>query len=150
MIGPKIVDYRTKAQIARDENEAYEATDLRDAGRCVRCGGADPVFGMSKDHRQNRSQGGQTIPSNLQTLCGTGTTGCHGWKTSHPADATAGGYSVPGHATPSEWPGRRWVRDCAGRLVQMWVLYNDRGTYDEISDREAALRMEGAWPDGEN
>lgn len=145
MIGPKIVDERTKRQIELDEHAAYELVTLRDANVCVRCMKRDPMFGVSRDHRRNRSQGGETVPSNLQLLCGDGSSGCHHWKGSRIKDAYAEGYAVPGYADPHEWPGRRWVRD-AGRLFQVWVLYHDDGKFTEISDREAQLRMKGEWP----
>ena len=52
----------------------------RDGYACVRCGislrlGMDPY---SIHHRKQRSLGGDNSLPNLITLCGTGTTGCHG------------------------------------------------------------------------
>jgi hypothetical protein len=69
----------------------------RDGYQCVRCGefaGYQPhsihhrILGNRKDVRA----------SNLITLCGSGTTGCHGWVHAHPKEAQSGGYIVSRHA----------------------------------------------------
>lgn len=54
--------------------------DARDAGRCRRCGHAVGED-FSRHHRIPRGAGGSSRvdrPSNLVTVCGSGTTGCHG------------------------------------------------------------------------
>lgn len=128
---------------AREEHEAYELVQLRDMGRCVRCGRADPVFGMSMDHRKNRSQGGLTLASNLQTLCGSGVTECHGWKTSHPEKSTSTGFAVPGHADPLDFPAMRLI--VVRTQPVLWpVLYDNAGGFTEISRREFSERLEAA------
>lgn len=111
MIGPK----RPKPSKA-EEKRAYAAVTERDAGRCVRCGMSGLV---ERDHRQNRSQGGLTAPSNLQCLCPS----CHRWKGSHPAAAVLEGFAVPGWARPEVWPA--WRFD-----VGSWVLYLDEPDED--------------------
>jgi hypothetical protein len=77
------------------------AVDDRDGERCVRCGVSLKLVSGSRHHRQRRAVGGHT-PSNLILLCGSGTTGCHGWVHSHPDDSRADGYIVPanGRARP--------------------------------------------------
>lgn len=73
----------------------------RDEYRCVVCGiGWGPVP-FSLHHRRNRGSGGSSdpainAPSNLLTVCGTGTTGCHGWITENRnrAEAEDHGYVV--------------------------------------------------------
>lgn len=70
----------------------------RDGGRCVRCDG----LGQSIHHRFPRRMGGtKDVRSydlrNLVTLCGTGTTGCHGWVESNRALAYLGGWLVNGY-----------------------------------------------------
>jgi 5-methylcytosine-specific restriction endonuclease McrA len=55
-------------------------------------------------HRKNRSQGGEDLLSNLLLLCGSGTTGCHGWVTEHPAAAYVHGWSVRSHDDPRKIP----------------------------------------------
>lgn len=81
----------------------------RDGGRCFRCG--KPVGphwpGYSFHHRQSRSQGVNT-PDNLILLCGSGTTGCHGWVHAHPAESRedGNGWIVSKYVTAGEIPSR--------------------------------------------
>lgn len=135
MIGPKV-----EKQTAGDEKRAREVVRGRDGGRCVRCRRYGPA---NWDHRRNKSQGGLWAPSNGQLLCGSGTTGCHGWKTANPREAIAEGWAVPGWADPLVWPARRWVDSSVGTLTKVWVLYDDRGGFRRISDDEAARRLVG-------
>jgi hypothetical protein len=80
----------------------------RDWGCCVRCGlhlaGGVPY---SLHHRRDRGSGGTSRPDtnspvNLITLCGTGTTGCHGWVTENRnrLQALRNGWVVPLNGTP--------------------------------------------------
>lgn len=56
-------------------------------------------------HRRNRSQGGKDVLSNLILLCGSGTTGCHGWVTENPDWAEIRGYTIKGTKTvPADVP----------------------------------------------
>lgn len=130
---------------AAAETTAYELVTLRDLDACQRCRRNCGWGVTSRDHRKDRSVGGLTVVSNLQVLGGTGTTGCHGWKSAHPAEALAEGWSVPSWADPHAWPARRWVRssDEFGLLHLAFVLYDDEGGWVEISDEEARERMEG-------
>lgn len=73
------------------EGRCRRIVAARDDGRCQRCGLMGPV---SMHHRLNRSQRGQWSPENIVTLCGSGTTGCHGWVTENPAEAAADGWTV--------------------------------------------------------
>ncbi|WP_051701738.1 HNH endonuclease [Mycetocola saprophilus] len=127
MIGPK-----TPKPTAADDRRAYAITIKRDT-KCVRCGRR----GITLDHRQNR-QTGNTVPSNLQGLCGTGTTGCHGWKTVNPTLALAEGYAVKRWSDPAQWPGRRLI---GGQHT--WVLYDDTGDFRVLTAAEAVRKMEG-------
>jgi hypothetical protein len=141
MIIPKYDQPRkpTKAE----EKAAYETVSLRDGGVCVKCRRTDPVFGVSRDHRKERSRGGLTTPAGLQLLCGGGTTGCHGWKTQNPHAALIEGYAVPSWADAADYPARRWLPTGIGMLRRGWVLYDDEGNWIEISDLEADVRMKG-------
>lgn len=134
MIKPKyeLPPKPTKAQ----EADAYELATLRDNDTCQRCRGA--CGPSNRDHRKGRGVGGRTVVSNLQVLGGSGTTGCHGWKTTHPAAALAEGWSVPGWADPATYPAARWFRDGLG-----WCLYADDGGISRITADEARRRMEG-------
>ena len=51
---------------------------------------------------------GINLPSNLLTLCGSGTTLCHGWVTDHPGEARDAGLSVSLHADPAGVPVETW------------------------------------------
>lgn len=74
----------------------------RDMGMCVRCYAyifGDRGRGWSLHHRRPRGSGGTSLkwvnlPANLILLCGSGTTGCHGWVESHRADSRKLGFLV--------------------------------------------------------
>lgn len=71
----------------------------RDEYRCAVCGIGVLEIPFNIHHRRNRGSGGSSdpainAPSNLLTVCGTGTTGCHGWIGSSPAEALEHGYVV--------------------------------------------------------
>jgi hypothetical protein len=81
----------------------------RDEYRCVRCGCYVGFGEFSVHHRRPRGMGGtkrpeSNLPANLLTLCGTGTTGCHGWVESHRTSATADGLLISQHADPELIP----------------------------------------------
>lgn len=95
----------------------------RSEGRCERCGKA-PDWHASVHHRQPRGMGGSrqahlNRPGNLLLLCGSGTTGCHGWVESHRADAVASGYIVPRFAVPQTTP--------VLYRMSTWVILDDDG-----------------------
>lgn len=77
----------------------------RDDWRCARCGGWGP---LSTQHRVARGMGGsrqpwKNEPANLLTLCGSGTTGCHGWIERRPAWAEAHGWSARQYVGDQVW-----------------------------------------------
>jgi len=47
----------------------------RGGGVCAVCGRST---GLSLEHILSRGQGGDDVEANLEWLCGSGTTGCHG------------------------------------------------------------------------
>jgi hypothetical protein len=72
-------------------------------GCCVRCGGAlngERGWDYSIQHRRARGMGGSLLPDtnapqNGIALCGSATTGCHGWVESNPVEAReAGGWAI--------------------------------------------------------
>lgn len=114
----------------------------RDDWRCARCAGWGP---LSTQHRVARGMGGTrwpgiNLPSNLLTLCGSGTTQCHGWVEAHPTWAEAHGWSVPRwaqHAVSEVpvWTWRGWVRLHDGTdewwpAGQVELLHDHRGVPD--------------------
>jgi hypothetical protein len=101
---------------------------VRDGGRCVRCGvsvNGERGISWSLHHRRPRRAGGDrrpeaNSPANLVVLCGSGTTGCHGWVESNRAEALSAGWLLHGHEEPTEMPVRTWY----GR-----VLLSDEGRW---------------------
>lgn len=72
----------------------------RSNGCCERCGISVETIPASIHHRRPRGMGGSRDPKiNGVTagvlLCGTGTTGCHGWVESNRALAIEQGWLVP-------------------------------------------------------
>lgn len=136
MIAPK-----QPKQTPADERRARRIVIVGDGGVCVKCHRSHPVHGVNWDHRKNKGQGGLWAASNGQLLCGSGTTGCHGWKTQNPAEASAEGWAVPGWADPLTYPGRRWLPSGLGTLRLAWVLYRNDGKWEEITAENAERRI---------
>lgn len=78
----------------------------RDMLRCARCGRPLEFCGFSIHHRRLRSHpfAGLHDPSNLISLCGSGTTGCHGWVHADPQLAYEHGYLVHSWQDPRQVP----------------------------------------------
>lgn len=82
------------------------ACAFRDKWRCVRCG--KELYGIqaSLHHRRLRSHPfpGLHKTGNLIWLCGSGTTGCHGWVHAHPEESYENGWMVHGWDNPTLVP----------------------------------------------
>lgn len=122
-------------------NEQCKAlVTARCGGRCERCGG----IGRSFHHRKKVSQGGEWCPSNIVRLCGSGTTGCHGWVEHEPNAAEAEGWHVRPWGCPEEIPvkyGRKeWLQLLPdGEVVESEpVASGDDGDSDQDSASEQA------------
>lgn len=111
----------------------------RDGYGCVRCRrfitGPD---GYSLHHRRPRGAGGTKrpetdLPANLLTLCGSGTTGCHGVVESRRDAARSSGLLLTQQQTPSEVP----VETAYG-----WRLYDDDGCYVTVDPPDCLLPEE--------
>lgn len=101
----------------------------RAGGRCEKCGG--PLNIHSLHHRRPRGMGGTRNPalsaaSNFLALCGTGTTGCHGWVESNRTVAYLRGLLLRTGSDPTTTPyvddrGHWWLLDDHGqrRLITM-------------------------------
>ena len=114
MSAPKpVAPLRLKGKALMDRNSKI---DTRDCRRCARCGCAIWSNG-SRHHRKFRSRRGGDEVSNGVLLCGSGTTGCHGWVHDNPAAARAEGFAVESHEEPRMVPvqhalfGRVWMAD---------------------------------------
>lgn len=113
---------------------------LRDAGRCVWCG---RPWGSRLDlhHRLLRSHGTDNRPSNLLSLCGSGTTGCHGAVHHNREKARTRGHVVAPWDTPALVPVLTW----RGLLS----LDDDGGwsSFTPTSEPQKPLsRPETSWP----
>lgn len=105
----------------------------RDGFACRRCGrGTD----LTVHHRKNRSQGGKNEGPNLVTLCGSGTTGCHGWVGANPRIGYALGWLVPSWANPAEWPVRMGEGHWSQPKDFEWMKL-DQGTEWQTDELEA-------------
>jgi hypothetical protein len=79
---------------------------------CERCGSNRSEF-WSMHHRRPRGMGGSkrpevNAPSNILMLCGSGTTGCHGWVESNREEAYELGLLVHMWQKPVEVPVTLW------------------------------------------
>lgn len=97
----------------------------RDLFRCVACGTYVGPFGdYSLHHRRPRGMGGSrrpetNLPGNLLVLCGSGTTGCHGWTETHRDEALSMGLLVSQFVTdPDQVP----VQTYCG-----WFVFDNEG-----------------------
>jgi hypothetical protein len=102
-----------------------ESVAERSALTCELC--YRPLYGqqVSLHHRRPRRMGGTrridtNRPSNLLLLCGSGTTGCHGWVESYRTEAHEWGVLLHDREAPAESP----YRDKHG---DWWLLDDDGG-----------------------
>jgi hypothetical protein len=112
------------------EAEARRVVTERAGGRCELCAATEP---LTYAHRLNRSHGGPWAPSNACRLCGSGTTGCHGWTEREPLLAYAGGWRIPygDPRAPGEVP--VWLAIWGGTWPG-WFLLADEGTYRPVDN----------------
>jgi hypothetical protein len=95
---------KTNTQLSSDlRGKLHE----RSGHYCEICG----RWASNAHHRKNRSQGGRDVLSNLLLLCGSGTTGCHGYVTAPfknsplwPANAKENGWSCWRSEEPADKP----------------------------------------------
>jgi hypothetical protein len=95
--------------------------------RCEKCGvSLSDSFYYSLHHRTPRGMGGSrevrlNLPSNLVAVCGSGTTGCHGWIESNRIAAEDEGWLVSRYQEVAEVQVRLW------RVG--WRYLTDEGEY---------------------
>lgn len=109
----------------------------RDGWACVSCGldvaGGERGRDFSIHHRIPRGMGGSrdpriNQPANLLTLCGSGTTGCHGGTESHRETARARGFLLWRSQDPERVPVEVCIqRPCDGFESWPFLLDNDGG-----------------------
>ncbi|MFT8986612.1 MAG: hypothetical protein ABF966_00020 [Bifidobacterium psychraerophilum] len=81
--------------------------DARDGEACVRCGRSLWSARGSRHHRKPRSVAGlaeRHTTANLILLCGSGTTGCHGWVHAHISEAVEHGWLIRSFGDPKQVP----------------------------------------------
>jgi hypothetical protein len=93
---------------------SYESDCMgRDNRHCVMCGRVLSAGwpGYSCHHRQTRAVGPDTLDNRIM-LCGSGTTGCHGYVHGHPAESRDNGWIVSRHLATEliqEMPVTHWL-----------------------------------------
>lgn len=109
-----------------NERLARQIVRARSGGRCeVRVPGVCQGRATNWHHRRNRSAGGRWVPSNGLDLCGTGTTGCHGYITEHPAESAENGWTVRSWNDPVHVPALIHTTS----FVHALVLLDDDGCF---------------------
>lgn len=80
------------------------AAIARDGHACLRCGRTLYNTRASVHHRKKRRFQDADRVENLALMCGTGTTGCHGWCHREVEQARAAGWVCFGWENPAERP----------------------------------------------
>ena len=97
--------------MSQPDRETCHLVDHRDGMRCVRCGRSLYGVAASRHHRRRRSQSTKDVMHNVENLillCGTGTTGCHGYVHGHPAESYEAGWLVHSWDDPLDIQVRSW------------------------------------------
>lgn len=82
---------RDATRYAQARAEVFE----RSQGRCeAQIEGVCAGRGTNAHHKHMSGQGGPDTPENLLWVCGSGTTGCHGWIHANPREAVELGLLV--------------------------------------------------------
>lgn len=121
-------------------------------GRCVGCGRQD----VTTQHRRARGMGGTSSAAigsvaNGVPLCGSGTTGCHGWAEHHPDDAALMGWRLVAGEDAEEAPW--WDRVYGWRVWHLEegtgfpeLIYVDEAEdLDRVEERRAAVSRYATW-----
>lgn len=118
----------------RDIEAARTLVRRRDGGRCQMCGRWVDGYVKSIHHRINKGSGGSAQyerASLLITLCGTGTTGDHGWVTENPTAAGPASEGGTGYLLPRNNPDIDPTREPI-LTYQGWRLLADDGTWSSV------------------
>ena len=114
--------------IKQPKDDTRYLSARRDEHKCVRCGRSLYNIPVSLHHRRMRSHPfpGLHEASNLIWLCGSGTTGCHGYVHEHQTEAYQLGYLVSAYAEPKTSPvkypdGRYYLLDDDGNKTEYTV-----------------------------
>lgn len=112
-----------KAKPLKVDDETRFLVLARGQYKCERCRRDFMRMGVSIHHRRPRMMGGSKNPdlhkaSNLIALCGSGTSGCHGWVENNRASARAFGYLLENVESAEQAP----FKDMNGTW---WLIDND-------------------------
>lgn len=123
-----------------NEAAARVLVGARSAGTCELCA-VNRATNWS--HRKSRGQGGLWRPANGLHLCGSGTTGCHGWLTVNPLLAAAGGWQLLRDSRdPAEVP--VWLDS---RMFGVgWVLLDDEACATLVHPSDHGLPVRPTLP----
>lgn len=105
--------------------------DNRAMGRCERCGTRLGSW-FSRHHRTPRGMGGANRnfgAADGLVLCGSGTSGCHGWVEQHREESRTYGWLVPAGGGPTE--------NVAVLYQGYWAYLMESGFVDYLSPGEA-------------
>lgn len=145
----KRVAHKTSRSVSTGPDaNTVEAVLERDAYSCAVCGelvGSRRGVDYSIHHRRPRRMGGTSqpdtnLPSNLLTVCGSGTTGCHGHIESHRADAYDAGWLLHASDVPSQTP--------ILHALHGWVFCTDDGRVELVPPpilRGKVIEFGGYW-----
>lgn len=124
------------------------AVRARHHDRCARCGRLVLDYDdYSLQHRRARGAGGSSRPEtnrpgNLVFLCGSATTGCHGWVESHRIEAQRYGYTLfQACETPADIP--VFIND-RGHTIWVRLTDNDDASMVFVPEQEAVAVMVAA------
>lgn len=113
-----------------NESRCRDVVSERCGDRCERCGA--PQY--TCHHRWKRSHGGPWEPANIVALCGSGTTGCHGWVEANPAAAIRLGFWLKS--------GNRDLEKARLWLWGRWVVLRNDGDIRLWKPADAAVPVE--------
>lgn len=116
------------------EEAARRLVRARDGHRCQMCGRSIVDYPSNIHHRINRGHGGSALlerASLLIRICGSGTTGCHGWVTEHATKAGELGWVLPKNNPDIDPTQERILTHEWG-----WVLLDDEGGRTPCAARE--------------
>lgn len=118
-----------KPKPLRVDDETRFTVLARGQYKCERCRKDFLRLGVSIHHRRPRMMGGSKDEelhkaANLIALCGSGTTGCHGWVESNREQARTFGFLIQRVQSAEEVPfkdlnGDWWVIDNNGQKTQL-------------------------------
>ena len=150
-MGSSRLDAQVSARDAVFAPEVRAGIVLASGGGCAGCGRAT---GLNVQHRRARGSGGSSDerkrrPCNGVALCGSGTTGCHGWCEQHPHLARDLGWRIDAGVDPrtpfytcTGW--RAWICEGDPDRPRDWLVELIEPLSMPARNRAAAVKFR-AW-----